>query len=973
MLFKLKTKTISTKTQIYLYSHPSFFLQIWLYQLLLIHKLKITLIAPNPDSLIQNPQWQFFTTHPNLKILSSNHLTQKPAKADFFIDLSFISLFENLNHNLNHHVDTGFGIINRLSFAYQAQSKFVLLFPLIRNLHPESSLFYQIQHHINFLSHYTKTYQLPYKIIQLPDYLNPALSTFSGHNLLTQTLLFFLHQKPIPFHPQTPLFIADLNPTLQLIEKLSFGFNPQPITSISLPSITLNDFLTSLSQTTNLPDPVFVSKNPIKPSPLWLTTPQTSLSIPPLNQQSDFKKLALTLPQLASHSKLPPPKPLTPTHPAPNPDSLTLSSAPPSLPSSIKSQPPSPKRPRLPSFNFSFKNKLLPFQLPFTSKTLALFITLWFLTILTPLVLLLVNIALGLNYLDRNLPNTPPDQIIKHSQQAATSLKRAKSINQFLSPVFSVLGLAATTDNLNEILNFFILISQTNQNLAQLPTTTDQFLDYVFDRRDNLKSFSYYYSRLSQQNSQTFTLVNQALALYQDTLQSYNQIQTFKIGPRLTRTYQILKSTHQKLQTNQKIITQLPLILGYDKRQEYLVLLFDNNELRPSGGLIPAYALLTFENGQLIDFQVNDINVLDNQLKGKISPPQPLQTYLGQINWNIKDAAWYPAFTDTARQVVWFYSKSMGQEIDGVIGLDLNFFQQTARSLGPFYLPDINLTLDDKNLLKRAFLWGDLETGTQNEIFTSLLKSFFLKLKTLKTTQSPNFLSDLTALADQKSLRFYFNHTQLQATFNQLRWDGPADFPTCQNDCLLIGGLLTQANLGANRVNYLIQQRLSLNLTVKNNELIQTISLYTKNPSTSPKWPGGDYKDYLTLYVPNTWQLEEVRLADKILDLDQISIATQSQTLSYSLFQIVPFGQSQTLTFAFSTPLNSPLKQLDTVFALIKQAGLKNLDVVFEITPPKNQKLKLISPKTWQKHNLSALYQQKLDKDIIIPVRLKLK
>ena len=107
--------------------------------------------------------------------------------------------------------------------------------------------------------------------------------------------------------------------------------------------------------------------------------------------------------------------------------------------------------------------------------------------------------------------------------------------------------------------------------------------------------------------------------------------------------------------------------------------------------------------------------------------------------------------------------------------------------------------------------------------------------------------------------------------------------------------------------------------------------------------------------------------------MDQITVATHSQTLSYSLFQNIPFGQSQTLTFAFTTPLPSPSQQIDTVFTFIKQAGIKNFDVVFEITPPKNHKLTLISPQTWQKHNLSALYQHHLDKDLIVPVRLKLK
>ncbi|NOY15003.1 MAG: DUF4012 domain-containing protein [bacterium] len=970
MIFKLKTKTITAKTQVYIYGGQSFFLQIWLYRLLLTHKLKLTFITPDFDFIKTNPKWQFFTSHPNLTLLNVHHLTkaQTPAPADFFIDTAFLSLYENLDRDIKQQVDTSFGILNRLSFAFQSKSKYVLLFPLIRNLNPEINLYFQIAHHQSFLQNYTKAYPLSYKIIQLTDYLSPNLLTQSTPAFLSIVLHHFFSRQATRLSPATSLYLADLSDQINLIEKISFGFSSSAQHTLLGPKTSLSDFYTNLAQITNQKPPEFIAGHSINPQPIILSPRTTPTQSP---RFTDLKKIIQAVPSIPKNLR---PCPARPAASSPAQIKLNPNTPPESLPRN-HSAPTSSGRLKLGRKLRSLFNASL-FRTPrhrFNLKYVLLTLSLSFLIILTPLSLLLFHILNGLQYLAPQ--TTSPNQtqeVIKQSQLAAASLKRAKSTNQLISPFLSALGLSSTSDNLREIIDFFILVAQTNQHIAQLPDTTNQLFDYIFDRRLDLKSFSWYYTRLSRQNHQAFTAVNQALAVYQDKLQTYSSIKTFNIGPKISQTYKHLKSTQQNLEISQKIISQLPELLGYNKRKEYLIVLMDNNELRPSGGLITAYAVLTIENGQLLDFQVNDTYMLDNQLKGRIPPPPALQTYLGQLNWSIKDAAWYPGFPDTSRQLIWFYSKAMGQEIDGVIAVDLNFFQQIAGSLDNFYLPDLNLNLDSKNLTKRAYLWGNLTDGNQNEIFVSLLKTFLLKFKNLNSQNAPAFFSRMLTAAQQKSLRFYFNNTNLQATMSQLKFAGSVQFPQCQNKCLLVGGLIDQANLGANRVNYLLQQRISVSLDIQNDQLIQKISLFIKNPAVSPKWPGGDFKDYLTLHAPSNWQLTQVKISDRALDLDKVEIATQSSFVSYQLFHQVPFGQNQTVTFTLKSPLPTA-PNLDSIFFFIKQPGIKNTNLIFEITSSASKSLKIISPKTWQKLTNKAIYQQKLDKDIIVPVRIKVK
>ncbi|MFA5025872.1 MAG: DUF4012 domain-containing protein, partial [Candidatus Shapirobacteria bacterium] len=61
-----------------------------------------------------------------------------------------------------------------------------------------------------------------------------------------------------------------------------------------------------------------------------------------------------------------------------------------------------------------------------------------------------------------------------------------------------------------------------------------------------------------------------------------------------------------------KILPILPELLGLDgKRREYMVLLQNENELRPSGGFIGSYAIMGFEGGKFLGFEVKDVYEAD--------------------------------------------------------------------------------------------------------------------------------------------------------------------------------------------------------------------------------------------------------------------------------------------------------------------------------------------------------------------------
>lgn len=139
-------------------------------------------------------------------------------------------------------------------------------------------------------------------------------------------------------------------------------------------------------------------------------------------------------------------------------------------------------------------------------------------------------------------------------------------------------------------------------------------------------------------------------------------------------------------------------MLGMNAPKKYLILFQNNMELRPTGGFIGSFALITFEKGRMNQIVVNDVYSADGQLKGHVDPPEPIRRYLGEANWYLRDSNWDPNFKSSAIKAEWFLDKELNQKVDGVISIDLYLIQELLKITGPIYLSDFNKTIDSSNL-----------------------------------------------------------------------------------------------------------------------------------------------------------------------------------------------------------------------------------------------------------------------------------
>jgi len=122
-------------------------------------------------------------------------------------------------------------------------------------------------------------------------------------------------------------------------------------------------------------------------------------------------------------------------------------------------------------------------------------------------------------------------------------------------------------------------------------------------------------------------------------------------------------------------------LLGYNGPRKYLFLFQNNHEIRATGGFIGSYGVLNVHNGNVKELFVDGIFNPDGQLSVRVVPPKPIQKI--STNWSTHDANWFPNFPTSAEKIAWFYEKTGGPTVDGIITLTPTVMEKLLEITGP--------------------------------------------------------------------------------------------------------------------------------------------------------------------------------------------------------------------------------------------------------------------------------------------------
>lgn len=467
---------------------------------------------------------------------------------------------------------------------------------------------------------------------------------------------------------------------------------------------------------------------------------------------------------------------------------------------------------------------------------------------------------------------------------------------------------------------------EKTEHLDRLFTVSEQGMEVVDSGlglyQDIDQAYQQFVGESAGESIETFTQVNgdlealfTRLSALQAELNNLGNPYDIKLLTKVKKELgQELPDLRRHVLAAQKITQVLPEILGNEESKTYLVLLQNNAELRPTGGFIGSFALVTVQNGALQDFKVEDVYEADGQLNGFVTPPEEIVQYLDEEQWFLRDVNWSPDFPEVAQRASWFLDKSLQVQPDGVVGINLDVVKKFLEVTGPLELADYDEVVTADSLYEQAELHSELNFfpgSNQKKDYLSAVASRLLDKLFYQPSNKIKLARVVLDSAEQSELLISVENKQVEEVLADLGWNGDVRTPTCPpplagsspDNCFVDTALQVEANVGVNKANQYIKRSIKHEVELTADRARHTRTITLQNTALSQAWPAGDYKTYLRLYVTKGSELRSAFLDNQPLDLTQFKVEQDAGKQVFGYYLTVPIKSTHKLEIFYETPL----------------------------------------------------------------------
>lgn len=432
---------------------------------------------------------------------------------------------------------------------------------------------------------------------------------------------------------------------------------------------------------------------------------------------------------------------------------------------------------------------------------------------------------------------------------------------------------------------------------------------------------------------------------------SLDSIQPTTTG--VTELNQKIDELQTRLVAAQQVSPIMSELFAQQEKKNYLLILQDNQELRPTGGFFQTMALITVDRGILIDKQVFSSYQIDSMLSGETTAPPEVEQYLGEKQLYIRDANWDPDFEKSAQTIGWLFQRATGKQVDGVIGLNLFVLQGFLEVVGPLDIPEYNEVLTSKNLMERAEFHSELQlvdASKQTDYLSLVFQKTLDSLIILPHEKVSPLLESVEKNLSAHQLLVGFSQPSLNSSFESMGWTGKILSPQCPTQfsgstCVADSMFQVEANVGVNKANYDLKRTISETIHLTENGVQHQRKIVFKNNAKTNAWPQGAYKTYLRFYVDSQAILDDVLINGEPLEAGKITIYQSGDKAIFGVLVEVPIQQQVELVLDYhlnqNILTNSPSAY---VYFDQKQAGTDQDPHTIQIFFPQDRQPTLIAP-----------------------------
>lgn len=335
----------------------------------------------------------------------------------------------------------------------------------------------------------------------------------------------------------------------------------------------------------------------------------------------------------------------------------------------------------------------------------------------------------------------------------------------------------------------------------------------------------------------------------------------------------------------------LGYLTGPETDLRLLLLSQDTLELRPTGGFIGSYGVLTFAQGtaRLDTFQATEDLP---QPSPPLPAPEGLATYLVRP-WNIGNANWSPDFPTTAATAAELFRRQGGGDVDGVIALTELATARLIGALGPLKLPSYAQPVTEDGFELRAVFEVEQKRPLdvpRKKFLIELSDVLFQQLFSLPAEKLPAVADAMRRSMGAGDVQLWFREADRQQLVAGTQTAG--SLPTAEGDFLM----LVDANMTGSKANLEVTKQVDYKVSRRaDGRLVAQVRVEIRNDGAQSVI-NPFYNSFLRVFVP---------AGSELVDPGNPLIKRHRQEGGYEVFAqavIVAPKKQEAVTFDYLLP-----------------------------------------------------------------------
>lgn len=362
------------------------------------------------------------------------------------------------------------------------------------------------------------------------------------------------------------------------------------------------------------------------------------------------------------------------------------------------------------------------------------------------------------------------------------------------------------------------------------------------------------------------------------------QFRGMAVREKLKKGLDLAEQATQMIANGKPLLEAAPYLLGNDSPRTYLLLFQNDKELRPTGGFLTAYSIVSVNKGKLNPVSSSDIYSLDAKYTPNIDAPQPYIDYLAgpyklSPKMFLRDMNWAPDFEQSMDLFTTEAAKAGVKDIDGVIAVDTNVLVKILDVLGQIGVPgfgnfstendprcdcpQVIYELESFADVEGPVVWSENEPGkivyapanygkNRKEIVGPLMNSILSNALGQPKEKLPDLMQAGLESVFEKHILMYMFDDKYEDAVRSFNIAGTIN--DYEGDYLHVNN----ANLGGRKSNLYVTHEVDQQYEIKSDGSIEKLITITyKNPQTQDGWLNSVLPNWTRIYVPEGSELIE--------------------------------------------------------------------------------------------------------------------